>query len=55
MGIIRKSKETLGDVSDASRSVIASTQWATLALIAVALLAGCALVIGVHALGRVGG
>lgn len=43
------------DVSDASKKVIETTEWATIALIAVAAVAVLALGVGVTALARTGG
>lgn len=52
MGLIRKSEETLDGVQDASRRIVASTEWATVALIAVAALALVGMAVGVAALAR---
>jgi hypothetical protein len=48
------SKATLDDVSAASRQVVATTEWATVALIAVAAVSVLALGIGVAAYVRAG-
>jgi hypothetical protein len=50
MNLRKKAKDTLEDVSDASRQVIDSTQWATVALVAVAAVAVLALGVGLVAL-----
>lgn len=50
MKIRTQVKDTLTDVSDASRKVVASTEWATVALIAVAVVSILALTLSVVAL-----
>ena len=50
MNLRKKAQETMSDVSDASRQVVDSTQWATVALVAVAGVSVLALLIGVAAL-----
>lgn len=52
MNIRAKAKETLTDVSDASKKVVETTNWATVALIAVAAVSVLALGVGVVALAR---
>lgn len=54
MNLRRKAKETLDDVSDASRKIVASTGWATVALIAVATVSILALGIGIYAIHKTG-
>jgi hypothetical protein len=49
---IEKASGTLEDVSTASKKVVTSTEWATIALVAVAALSVVALAIGVIALGK---
>lgn len=50
MNLRRKAKDALEDVSEASRQVVDSTQWATVALVAVAAVAVLALGVGLVAL-----
>jgi len=50
MNLRRKAQETLDDVSDASRRVVDSTEWATVALVAVAAVSLVALAVAVAAL-----
>jgi hypothetical protein len=50
MNLRKKAQETLSDVSDASRQVVDSTQWATVALVAVAAVSLLALGVAVTAL-----
>lgn len=52
MGIRQKAKETMTDVSDASKKVVETTNWATVALIAVAAVSVLALGVGVVAITR---
>jgi CHASE3 domain sensor protein len=47
-----KAQETLSDVSAASKKVVASTEWATVALVGVAAVSVIALIVGVVALNR---
>jgi len=47
-----QAKETLTDVSDASKKVIETTNWATVALISVAAVSVLALGVGLIALSR---
>lgn len=49
---IDKASDTLENVSTASKKVVASTEWATVALVAVAALSVVALAVGVIALGK---
>jgi hypothetical protein len=55
MNLRKKAEETLSDVSDAAERVVDSTEWATVALVAVAAVSLLALGIAVTALhdGRV--
>lgn len=50
MNLRKKAKDALDDVSDASRQVVDSTQWATVALVAVAAVSVLALAVGLVAL-----
>lgn len=50
MNLRKKAKETLEDVSRASGKVVDSTEWATVALVAVAAVSVFALAIAVVAL-----
>lgn len=50
MNLRKKAQETLSDVSDASRQVVDSTQWATVALVGVAAVSVLALAVGLTAL-----
>lgn len=50
MNLRKKAKDALEDVSDASRQVVDSTQWATVALVAVAAVSVFALGVGLVAL-----
>jgi hypothetical protein len=50
MNLRKKAQETLDDVSDASRRVVDSTEWATIALVAVAAVSVVALAVAVTAL-----
>lgn len=50
----RQARETLEDVSDASKTVIASTEWASVALVAVAGVSLLALALAVISLNRGG-
>lgn len=50
MNLRKRAKDTLDDVSDASRQVVDSTQWATVALVAVAAVSVLALAVGIVAL-----
>jgi hypothetical protein len=50
--LTRQARETLEDVSDASKTVIASTEWASVALVAVAGVSLLALALAVVALNR---
>lgn len=52
MTIRKQARETMTDVSDASKKIVASTEWATVALIAVAAVSLFALSIGIIALNR---
>lgn len=52
MELRRKAKKALEDVSDASRQVVDSTQWATVALVSVAAVSVLALAVGLVALAR---
>lgn len=54
MNLRTKAKETLHDVSDASHKVVATTEWATVALICVSLVSIFALGIGTAAYIRAG-
>jgi hypothetical protein len=54
MGIRDKAKQTMTDVSDASKKVVETTNWATVALIAVAAVSLLALGVGVVAISRSG-
>lgn len=54
MGIRDKAKQTMTDVSDASKKVVETTNWATVALIAVAAVSVLALGVGVAAITRSG-
>ncbi|MFV6033153.1 hypothetical protein [Streptomyces sp. NPDC056264] len=54
MNLRREAKGTLDDVSEASRRVIETTEWATVALIAVAAVSLFALGIGTAAYIRAG-
>lgn len=54
MKITRQAKETLEDVSTASRRVVETSEWAAVALIAVAAVSLLALTIAVVALNRSG-
>jgi len=49
----KRAKETLADVSDASKTVIVTTQWATIALIAVTAVSVLALGISLYTLSKV--
>lgn len=55
MGLVSKTKTTLAGVADASTSVIETTGWATVALIAVTAVSVLALFAAVVALGRTHG
>lgn len=50
MNLRRSAKKTLEDVSDASATVVDATQWATIALVAVAAVSLLALGVAVTAL-----
>lgn len=50
MNLRKKAKETLSDVSDAAERVVDSTEWATIALVAVAAVSLLALGIAITAL-----
>jgi hypothetical protein len=50
MNLRKKAQETLEDMSDASRQVVDSSQWATVALVAVAAVSVLALAVGIAAL-----
>lgn len=52
MNLRKKAQETLSDVSDASRQVVDSTQWATIALVGVAAVSVLALALGLAALAQ---
>lgn len=52
--LTRQAKETLEDVSTASKSVVVTTEWATVALIAVAAVSLLALTVAIVALNRSG-
>lgn len=52
MKIRSQAETTLSDVSAASRRVVETTEWATVALVAVAAVSVLALVVGTVALGR---
>lgn len=52
MRLFPLTKQTLGEVSDASKTVINTSEWATVALIAVAAVSLLALGIGIIALGK---
>lgn len=54
MNLRRQARETLDDVSDASKKIVSSTEWATVALVAVAAVSILALGIGIVALHRTG-
>jgi hypothetical protein len=53
LNLRRRAKETLTDVSDASKTVIETTQWATIALIAVTAVSVLALGISLYTLSKV--
>lgn len=55
MNLRREAKKTLDDVTTASKSVVESTEWATVALVSVAAVSLLALAIATAALVRVGG
>lgn len=50
MKLTRQAKETLEDVTTASRRVVDSTEWATVALVAVAAVSVLALAVATTAL-----
>jgi hypothetical protein len=50
MNIRKHAHETLGDVSDASKKVVGATEWATVALVAVAGVSLLALLLAVVAI-----
>lgn len=50
MNLRKKAQDTLSDVSDASRQVIDTTEWATVALVSVCIVSVCALVAATLAL-----
>lgn len=50
MNLRKKAQETLDDVADASRQVVDTTEWATIALVAVAAVSLLALGVAVTAL-----
>lgn len=52
MNLRRQAKETLEDVTTASRRVVDSTEWATVALVSVSAVSVLALVVAVAALSR---
>lgn len=54
MNIRAKARETLTDVSDASKKVVETTNWATIALVAVAAVSVLALGVGLVAISRSG-
>jgi cell division protein FtsX len=54
MNLRRHAKEALDDVSSASKKIVTSTEWATVALVAVATVSILALGIGLIALHKVG-
>jgi hypothetical protein len=54
MGLREKAKTTMTDVSDASKKVVETTNWATVALIAVAAVSVLALGVGVVAITKAG-
>jgi len=54
MKITSKARQTLDDVSDASRTVIGTAEWATVALVAVAMVSVLALGVATVALHRAG-
>lgn len=53
MNIRKQAKDTLEKVSDASMTVVATSEWATIALVAVAAVSLLALGIGLLNLGKV--
>jgi hypothetical protein len=54
MNIRQKAKNTMDDVSDASKKVVETANWSTVALIAVAAVSVLALGVGIAALSRAG-
>lgn len=52
--ISKKARETMEDVSTASRRVVETSEWATVALIAVAAVSLLALTVAVVALAKAG-
>lgn len=52
MKLLSQADETLAGLSDASRRVIETTEWATIALVCVAAVSVLALLVGTIALGR---
>lgn len=50
MNLRKRAKETLEDVSDASKKVVDSTEWATIALVAVAAVSLLALAVSLGVL-----
>ena len=54
MNIRQKAKNTMDDVSDASKKVVETANWSTVALIAVAAVSVLALGVGIAALTRAG-
>ena len=54
MNLRRQAREALEDVSDASKKIVTSTEWATVALIAVATVSILALGIGIIAIHKAG-
>jgi hypothetical protein len=54
MNIRQKAKNTMDDVSDASKKVVETANWSTVALIAVAAVSVLALGVGLAALARAG-
>jgi hypothetical protein len=53
MNLRKKADAALSDVSDASRTVVNTTQWATVALVAVTALSLVGLMVGCVALRKV--
>lgn len=52
MNLRKSAKETFDDVSHASKAVVETTEWATVALVAVAAVSVGALVCAVYAIHR---
>jgi len=52
MNLHRKARETLNDLSTASKQVVETSEWATIALVCVSVVSIAALVVGVMALNR---